>query len=80
MELTLRRANQLGPYLKAWRREHGLSQSQFGKLIGLSQERISRIEANPEIVSLDQVLTVLMAMDCELSVRQRDRTPSQAPW
>lgn len=80
MEMQLTRAGQLGPFLRSWRRKNGLSQAEFGRRIGLSQERISRIESNPESVSLDQILTVLMAIDHEFLVRPRDQTPSSSPW
>jgi len=50
---------------------------ELGKKIGLSQERISVIENHPERVSIDQLLTLLMALDAELQVMPR--TPLKAP-
>ncbi|QFX96125.1 transcriptional regulator [Acidithiobacillus thiooxidans ATCC 19377] len=40
--------------------------------MGLSQKRISAIEAHPEQVSLDQILTVLMALGAKLHVHTLD--------
>ena len=62
---------QLGPILRQLRKQQGLSQAVLGDKIGLSQERISRIERNPEKVMLDQLLTVLMALGAELQVARR---------
>ncbi|MBI2306315.1 MAG: helix-turn-helix domain-containing protein [Rhodocyclales bacterium] len=63
---------QLGPVLQRLRRNHGLSQAALGQKLGLSQERISRIERSPEKVTLDQLMTVLMALNAELQVAPRE--------
>jgi HTH-type transcriptional regulator/antitoxin HipB len=62
---------QLAPLLQRLRKNQGLSQAGLGQKLGLSQERISRIERFPEKVTLDQLLTVLMALDAELQVVPR---------
>lgn len=62
---------QLGPLLQRLRKNRRLSQSALGQRLGLSQERISRIERSPEKVTLDQLLTLLMALDAELQVAPR---------
>jgi len=67
----VRTNGQLGPILKQLRLDNGWSQLQLGKRIGLSQERISVIENNPERISIDQLLTILMALDAELQVNSR---------
>lgn len=61
-------SGQFGPFLRNFRMTKKLSQTELGKKVGLSQERISRIEAEPEKVNLDQLITVLMALDARLSV------------
>lgn len=74
MNVVIARTGQLGPQLQHLRRKRGLSQAALGLKIGLSQERISRIERYPERVTLDQILTVLMALDAELQLVPRDST------
>lgn len=76
MHPSLRTAGQLGPLLKTLRLGKGLSQAALGELVGLSQERISAIEKHPEKVTLNQLLTVLMALDAELCVRPRQAADS----
>lgn len=61
----------MGPALKQLRKAKGWSQAMLGQKIGLSQERISSIENHPERVTLDQLLTILMALDAELMVGSR---------
>lgn len=58
----------------------GLSQTELGQKIGLSQERISSIESRPEKVAFDQLLTVLMALDAEFVIVPRTRPEGSAWW
>ncbi len=68
MLATVRTSGQLSPILKKLRKEKGWSQQALGEKVGLSQERISAIENHPEKVSLDSLLTVLMALDVEMQI------------
>jgi HTH-type transcriptional regulator / antitoxin HipB len=68
---TIRTKGQLGPVLKRSRKAKGWSQFDLGKRIGLSQERISVIENHPERITVDQLLTVLMALEAELQIEHR---------
>ena len=69
--MPIRTTGQLGPYLKALRRERGWSQEQLGARIGLSQERIAKIERAPEKVSFDSLLTIMMALGAEFHAIDR---------
>lgn len=71
-------SGQLGPVLRRLRKERGLSQAGLGQRVGLSQERISAIERKPEAISVDQLLSVLMALEAELIVQPR-ANPVRAP-
>jgi HTH-type transcriptional regulator/antitoxin HipB len=68
MSTVVRTSGQLGPILKRLRKEKGWSQQALGNKVGLSQERISVIENHPEKVSLDSLLTVLMALEVEMQI------------
>lgn len=72
MANSIRTTGQLGPILKQLRKARGWSQIELGKRIGLSQERISVIENHPERMSVDQLFTVLMALEAELQVEPRN--------
>lgn len=71
MRTLITTTGQLGPLLQRLRKNRGLSQAELGQKLGLSQERISRIERFPEKVTLDQLLTLLMALEAELQVAPR---------
>lgn len=64
----IRTTGQLGPCLKSLRRARGWSQEQLGNRIGLSQERIAKIENAPEKVRFDALLTLMMALGAEFHV------------
>ena len=68
----IRTTGQLGPYLKSLRRARGWSQEQLGARIGLSQERIAKIESAPEKVRFDSLLTIMMALGAEFHVVDRE--------
>jgi HTH-type transcriptional regulator/antitoxin HipB len=48
------------------RRAKGLSQAQLGRILGVGQTRIARIEADPASVSVDQLLRLLAALGVRL--------------
>jgi HTH-type transcriptional regulator / antitoxin HipB len=70
-DLQIRTPTQLKTVLRSLRRAQGLNQSEFGRKVGLSQERISAIENHPERVTTDQLLTLLMALGMELVIKPR---------
>jgi HTH-type transcriptional regulator/antitoxin HipB len=58
----------------------GWSQTELGRRVGLSQERISSIERQPERITVGQLLTVLMALDGELLVDARPLSEPSQSW
>jgi HTH-type transcriptional regulator/antitoxin HipB len=75
----VRAAGQLGPLLRALRQARGWSQTELGRQVGLSQERISAIERHPERITVGQLLTLLMALQAQLRVEARSAAAS-GPW
>ncbi len=71
MAYPVRTSDQLRSILRRLRKAQGLSQTDLGRKVGLSQERISAIENHPERVTTDQLLTVLMALGAELAITPR---------
>jgi HTH-type transcriptional regulator/antitoxin HipB len=74
--------DQLRQHLRALRKKRGLTQAQVGALIGVSQARIAEIEANPGLVSFEQLLQLLSVLNVTLSLQEhssglRDRGPAQ---
>lgn len=72
----IRFSAQLRQHLRALRKKHGLTQAQVGELIGVSQARIAEIEANPGLVSFEQMLQLLSALGVTLSLQEE---PAASP-
>ena len=60
--LILQTAEQLASHLRSFRKARGLTQAALGKLAGLDQTRIAKIERNPSRVSVGQLLDLLAAL------------------
>lgn len=85
MSTPIRTTGELGPLLKRLRKAQNMSQTDLGRRIGLSQERISAIETQPEKVTMDNLLTVLMALGAHFAIVEPAATPqgnaeSKAEW
>lgn len=79
MDYPLKTITQLRPQLQALRRKRGLTQAQLGAAIGVTQARIVEIEANPGVVSLQQILQILRVLDAELVIHETTPAPPAEP-
>ena len=61
---------QLRAILRALRRSRKLTQAQLGERLGVSQKRVARIEAAPELTSFDQIARMVSAMGAQLLVNE----------
>lgn len=68
---------QLGGLLLGRRKHLGLSQAQVAEKLGLSQSRLSELEANPQTLTIEQVLVLIKVLGLQMAVG--DRTPSRKP-
>ncbi|VWX61891.1 Helix-turn-helix domain-containing protein [Burkholderiales bacterium 8X] len=75
MDFPIHLAPQLKQHLRALRKERGLTQAALGRLLGVGQARIAEIESNPGVVSVEQLMRVLAAMDALLVLRAGGAEP-----
>jgi HTH-type transcriptional regulator / antitoxin HipB len=68
MRQVLSVSSQLGPLLKAARREAGLSQQELASRLGISQSRISHMELHPGTLSLEQLLAIFSVLGLEIMI------------
>jgi HTH-type transcriptional regulator/antitoxin HipB len=78
VEYLLQTPAQLATHLRALRNSQHLTQAQLGKLVGLHQSRIAKIERDPSLVSMRQVLKILSALGMQV-VLQPVRTSKVRP-
>lgn len=64
---------QLRSILRALRQSLGLTQAELGERLGVSQKRIARIEAAPELTSFDQIARMVSAMGARLTIEELPR-------
>jgi HTH-type transcriptional regulator/antitoxin HipB len=58
----------LGATLQSRRKALKLSQAQVADRLGLSQNRLSELEANPETLTAQQLLSLLNVLGLEMSI------------
>ena len=75
-------APQLGQLLVSTRKRLKLTQTEVANRVGLSQNRISHLEKNPDEISVKQLLSWCSALQLELRLGERDTSvpSSSAEW
>ena len=66
---------QLRAVLRALRHSHDLSQAEVGRLLGVSQKRVARIESVPGVTSFDQIARLVATFGARLAIEVAD-TPT----
>ena len=64
---------QLRTILRTLRQSRGLTQTQLGQMLGVTQKRIARIEAAPEVTAFDQIARMVSSMGCSLVIEEAPR-------
>ncbi len=68
-----RTPRQIGIAIQRERKKRGWTQTQLGERAGLRQETISLIESGHKAARLETILSVLAALDLELTIDARGR-------
>jgi len=56
-------------YVRSLRKSHGLTQAVLAQKMGVSQARIAEIEANPHLISVEQLLQILSILHAQLVIQ-----------
>lgn len=70
---------QLRTILRSLRIARGLTQEELGVLLGVSQKRVARIEAAPELTSYDQIARYVSALGGRLILAELPRHEANEP-
>ena len=78
--LWLQTPAQLSEHLRSLRKAKGLTQAGLGALVGLDQTRIAKIEHDPSVVSVGQLMKLLTALQVRvlLQPQQGAEAPSKS--
>lgn len=79
MDYAIHLPTQLREHLRALRKERGLTQAALGRLLGVGQARVAEIENNPGVVSVDQLMRVLSALQTSLVLRDDADKAERSP-
>jgi HTH-type transcriptional regulator/antitoxin HipB len=79
MAQPLTQSSQVARILTARRRALKLSQKALAAKLGISQNRLSEIEANPGRLTLQRLLDIANVLDLELVLQDRKLAP-QGDW
>lgn len=75
MRQTLSNPRQLAEILRGRRRARRLSQDRVALELGVSQSRLSTLEAHPEALTLDRLLLLAKLLGLEIVVQDATETP-----
>ena len=65
--------------LRSMRQASGLTQTQLGERIGVTQKSIARIEAAPEVTAFDQIARMVAAMGYRLMIDEPSKYKVSEP-
>jgi HTH-type transcriptional regulator/antitoxin HipB len=68
MNYPVNNSVQLRGVLRALRQSRNLSQTEVGKLLGVNQKRVARIEGAPGLTSFDQIARLVAALGGRLVI------------
>lgn len=75
---------QVAEILRGRRKARGISQQQLASKLGISQSRLSEIEAGNSALTLDRLIAIANVLDLQLVVNDKADKPSksraQASW
>ena len=72
--------SQIGATLTGRRKHLKLSQTDVANRLGLSQNRISELEARPETLTVEQLLALLNVLGLEMTLGERAAGKPRAEW
>lgn len=71
---------QAGQILASRRKSLGLSQAAAAAGLGISQNRLSELEAQPERLTLDRLLSLASLLGLELVLREKPASADTSEW
>ncbi|MGB4360964.1 MAG: helix-turn-helix domain-containing protein [Rhodoferax sp.] len=72
MKHTLHTSEQIGLLLQSARKHRGFTQAALARCMGISQSRLSKMEQDPQSLSVGQLLALCAQLGLELSMRDKD--------
>jgi HTH-type transcriptional regulator/antitoxin HipB len=77
---SINNPTQIGAILTGRRKHLKLSQTDVANRLGLSQNRISELEAQPQTLTVEQLLALLNVLGLELTLGERAGGKPKVEW
>jgi HTH-type transcriptional regulator/antitoxin HipB len=77
---SINNPTQIGATLSGRRKHLKLSQTDVANRLGLSQNRLSELEAKPETLTVEQLLALLNVLGLEMTLGERTGGKSRVEW
>jgi HTH-type transcriptional regulator/antitoxin HipB len=75
MRLIITNSGQIGEILRGRRKARRVSQAQLAQKLGVSQSRLSAIEAGTAALTVDRLITLANVLDLQLVVEDKASKP-----
>lgn len=76
----IRAPQQLGPLLRALRRQAGLTQADVAGQLGVSRQAVSELENRPESATFERLMRLFAVLGVEIALQPRTASrPGQTP-
>ena len=83
MRQLITTSNQVGEILRGRRKARHLAQQELASKLGISQSRLSTLEADPASMPLDRLIALANVLGLELVLQDRSESPgrgAKAEW
>jgi HTH-type transcriptional regulator/antitoxin HipB len=77
---SINNPTQIGATLTGRRKHLKLSQTDVANRLGLSQNRVSELEAKPETLTVEQLLALLNVLGLEMTLGERTGGKTRVEW
>lgn len=78
MRASITNAAQVAEILRGRRKARGISQQQLADKLGISQSRLSAIEAGSSALTLDRLIVLANVLDLQLVLQDKADKPSKS--
>ena len=82
MDYTIRNADQLKITLKSFRKAKKLSQKELAASLGITQQAMSSLEAQPHAASMERLMQLMSVLGIDIVLRERNsqKAPDTGAW
>lgn len=78
MNYPIQALESLKLFIRAFRKQKGVTQADMAEKLGISQQAYARFEGNPQLATLERLFLVLRILDVKISLEQIIKNSKEA--